>query len=159
MVTSKQCFDKWGDPLTTHDEGKYMVMWDVPANLEIGVIPKRIYCNRAMIQPLTQAFTNLIQRGFVNELKTWDGCFNVRIKRGFERKYASLIKAGKIEEAVKYISLHAWGIAIDVNAFENGLNVTPKLSAGFVKCFTDVGFDWGGACTRKDGMHFQLSKI
>ncbi len=57
------------------------------------------------------------------------------------------------------MSLHSWAIAFDVNAFENQLNQQPKLSAGFVKCFTDVGFDWGGTWTRKDGMHFQLSKI
>jgi hypothetical protein len=142
MVTSKQCFDKWGDPLTTHDEGKYMAMWDVPTSLEIGVIPKRIYCNRIMVQPLTQAFTNLIQRGFINELKTWDGCFNIRKKRGLASQ-----------------SLHSWGIAIDVNAAWNGLGKNPQLSAGFVKCFTDAGFDWGGTWKRKDGMHFQLSKI
>jgi len=142
MVTSKQCFDKWGDPLTTHDEGLYMVMWDVPTELEIGVIPKRLYCNKAMVAPLTQAFKNLIATGFVKELKTWDGCFNVRKKRGL----ASM-------------SLHSWGIAIDVNAAWNGLGKTPVLSAGFVKCFTDAGFDWGGTWTRKDGMHFQLSKI
>jgi hypothetical protein len=142
MVTSKQCFDKWGDPATTHDEGTYMVMWDVPSNLEIGVIPKRIYCNKVMIGPLSQGFQNLITRGFINELKTWDGCFNIRKKRGLSSP-----------------SLHSWGVAFDVNAFENGLGVTPKLSAGFVKCFTDAGFDWGGTWTRKDGMHFQLAKI
>ena len=142
MVTSKQCFDKWGDPLTTHDEGLYMVMWDVPTELEIGVIPKRLYCNKAIVAPLIQAFKNLIATGFVKELKTWDGCFNVRKKRGL----ASM-------------SLHSWGVAIDVNAAWNGLGKTPVLSAGFVKCFTDAGFDWGGTWTRKDGMHFQLSKI
>ena len=143
MVTSKQCWDKWGDPNTTEDEGKYMAMWDVPSNLEIGVIPKRIYCNRAMVQPLTKAFTNLIERGFVNELKTWDGCFNVRKKRGLTSQ-----------------SLHSWGVAIDVNAAWNGLGKTPVLSAGFVKCFTDAGFDWGGTWkNRPDGMHFQLSRI
>jgi hypothetical protein len=142
MVTSKQCFDKWGDPLTTHDEGVYMTVWDVPSNLEIGVIPKKLYCNKAMVGPLTKAFTNLIKTGLVRELKTWDGCFNIRKKRGLTSN-----------------SLHSWGIAIDINAFENGLNQTPKLSSGFVKCFTDAGFDWGGNWTRKDGMHFQLSKI
>jgi hypothetical protein len=138
MVTSAQALKKYGDPQAQ----KAMVLWDVPAELEIGVIPKRIYCNRDMVAPLTAAFRNLISRGFVTELKTWDGCFNIRKKRGL----ASL-------------SLHSWGIAIDVNAFENGLNQTPKLSAGFVKCFTDAGFDWGGTWQRKDGMHFQLSKI
>lgn len=138
MVTSQKALAKYGDP----NLQRAMAMWDVPANLEIGVIPKRIYCNRDMVAPLTQAFTNLISRGFVSELKTWDGCFNIRKKRGLSS-----------------MSLHSWGIAVDVNAFENGLGREPKLSAGFVKCFTDAGFDWGGTWKRKDGMHFQLSKI
>lgn len=119
-----------------------MILWDVPTALEIGVIPKRIYCNKDMVQPLAVAFNNLILRGFVNELKTWDGCFNIRKKRGLQS-----------------MSLHSWGIAIDVNAFENGLGKEPKLSPGFVKCFTDAGFEWGGNWGRKDGMHFQLAKI
>jgi hypothetical protein len=95
-----------------------------------------------MIEPLTKAFKNLISTGYVKELKTWDGCFNIRKKRGLSSQ-----------------SLHSWGIAVDINAFENQLNMTPKLSAGFVKCFTDAGFDWGGTWTRKDGMHFQLATI
>jgi hypothetical protein len=119
-----------------------MTLWDVPTNLEIGVIPKRLYCNRLMIAPLTQAFTKLIQRGLIGELKTWDGCFNVRKKRGLASQ-----------------SLHSWGIAIDVNAAWNGLGQKPTLSPEFVKCFTDAGFHWGGTWTRSDGMHFQLSKI
>jgi len=138
MVTSQQALKKYGDP----NLQRAMVVWDVPTNLEIGFIPKKIYCNRDMVAPIGKAFENLITRGFVSELKTWDGCFNIRKKRGL----ASM-------------SLHSWGIAIDVNAFENGLNQTPKLSAGFVKCFTDAGFEWGGTWQRKDGMHFQLSKI
>lgn len=142
MITSKQCFDKFGDPLTTHDEGKYMVMWDVPLTLEIGVIPKRLYCNKLMIQPLTTAFNNLISRNIVHELKTWDGCFNIRKKRGLVS-----------------MSLHSWGLAIDVNAAWNGLGMESKLSPEFVKCFTDAGFHWGGQWSRKDPMHFQLSKI
>lgn len=142
MVTSAQCLKKWGDPAIVANELKYMTVWDVPTHLEIGVIPKKLYCNKQIVAPLTQAFANLIDRGFVKELKTWDGCFNVRRKRG-----------------LKSMSLHSWGIAIDVNAAWNGLNKTPQLSAGFVKCFTDAGFDWGGTWTRKDGMHFQLKTI
>lgn len=142
MVTSKQCFAKWGDPTVTTNELKYMTVWDVPSHLEIGVIPKKLYCNKLMIGPLTQAFSNLIERGYVKELKTFDGCFNVRKMRGLGAQ-----------------SLHSWGIAIDVNAAWNGLGKDPQLSEGFVKCFTDCGFDWGGTWTRKDGMHFQLSRI
>jgi hypothetical protein len=142
MVTSTQCLKKWGDPTIVTNELKYMTVWDVPAHLEIGVIPKKLYCNKLIVAPLIQAFTNLIDRKVVNELKTWDGCFNVRRKRGLTS-----------------MSLHSWGVAIDVNAAWNGLGKNPTLSKEFVKCFTDAGFDWGGTWTRKDGMHFQLKTI
>jgi hypothetical protein len=135
MLTSLQCFKKYGDPTLENN----MVLWDVPKELEIGVIPKRIYCNKDLIKPLSNAFKNLIERGFVKELKTWDGCFNIRKKRGLSS-----------------MSLHSWGVAIDVNAAWNKLGKEPTLSLGFVKCFTDAGFDWGGNWRRKDGMHFQL---
>jgi hypothetical protein len=139
MVTSAQCLKKYGQPSPSNP---HMTLWDVPGHLEIGIIPKRIYCNRDLIQPLANAFQELIRTGHVKELKTWDGCFNIRKKRG-----------------ASSMSLHSWGIAVDMNAFENGMGQTPKLSPGFVKCFTDNGFDWGGNWRRKDGMHFQLSKI
>jgi hypothetical protein len=138
MVTSAQALKKYGDPVK--ESG--MTLWDVPTELEIGIIPKKLYCNKDMVAPLGQAFKNLIDKGFVKELKTFDGCFNIRKKRGLVS-----------------MSLHSWGLAIDVNAAWNGLNVTPVLSAGFVKCFTDAGFDWGGTWQRKDGMHFQLKTI
>lgn len=138
MVTSAQALAKYGNP----EKESNMILWDVPTSLEIGVIPKRLYCNKDIIVPLTQAFVNLIKTGKVAELKTFDGCFNIRKKRGLTS-----------------ISLHSWGIAIDVNAAWNGLGVEPVLSKEFVKCFTDAGFDWGGTWKRKDGMHFQLSTI
>ena len=138
MVTSAQALKKYGDPTKESS----MVVWDVPGYLEVGVIPKKLYCNKDMVAPLTQAFTNLTSRGKASELKTFDGCFNIRKKRGLSS-----------------MSLHSWGIAIDVNAAWNQLNMTPTLSPEFVKCFTDAGFDWGGTWQRKDGMHFQLKSI
>lgn len=159
MVTAKNCFEKWGDPLTTFDESGYMVMWDVPAELEVGVIPKKLYCNKELIGSLTQAIKNLIHRGFINELKTWDGCFNVRVQRGYETTYKVLMDDGHVDLALKYLSIHCWGIAIDLNAAWNQLKMKPTLSPGFVQCFIDAGFDWGGNFGRLDGMHFQLAKI
>lgn len=137
ILTSKECFQRYG----LAEAESAMVLWDVPTELEVGVIPKRIYCNRDMVKPLSQAFKNLITTGFVKELKTWDGCFCIRKK-----------KAGTT------MSLHSWGVAIDVNAAWNGFNKPPILSTGFVKCFTDAGFDWGGVWDVPDGMHFQLKK-
>lgn len=142
MVTSKDCLKKWGDPADPNNEIKYMTLWDVPSHLEIGIIPKRLYCNKLMIGPLMQAFSNIIDRCLIDELKTWDGCFNVRRKRG-----------------LKSMSLHSWGIAIDINAAWNCLGKEPTMSKQLVKCFTDCGFEWGGNWSRKDGMHFQLNHI
>jgi hypothetical protein len=138
MLTPAQCLAKYGNPVNENN----MTVWDVPANLEVGVLPKRLYCNLDMLKPLSTAFQNLIQRGCVSELKTFDGCFNIRPQRGSTSQ-----------------SLHSWGVAIDVNAAWNGLNVKPVLTPEFVKCFTDAGFDWGGNWQRLDGMHFQLSKL
>lgn len=142
MITSEQCAAKFGAAKSKQVE-LHLIMWDVPAELEIGVVPKKLYCHKLMVAPLTAAFRNLITRGFIKELKTFDGCFNPRLQRGSKTKW----------------SIHSWACAIDVNAAWNGLGVTPVLSAGFVKCFTDAGFDWGGTWQRKDGMHFQLSSI
>ena len=95
-----------------------------------------------MITPLTRALTNLIQRKRDHELKTFDGCFNIRKKRGLTS-----------------MSLHSWGVAIDVNAAWNGLGKPSTLTPEFVKCFTDAGFEWGGNWTRTDPMHFEIGRI
>jgi len=143
MVTSAQCLKKYGKPDVAM-ERKHMTLWDVPAaiNKAIPVIPNMIYCNDDMVAPLQKAFENIIERCLQEQIKTWDGCFNIRAKRG-----------------LKSWSLHSWGIAIDINAAWNRLGAQPTMSAELVKCFTDAGLHWGGTWTRKDGMHFQLAKI
>jgi hypothetical protein len=138
MVTSAQALKKYGDP----QKQSALIMWDVPGYLEVGVIPKRIYCNKDLIEPLAKALQALITTDHVKELKTWDGCFNIRKKRGQSS-----------------MSLHSWAIAVDLNAAWNCFGCKPVLSAGFVKCFTDNGFEWGGTWSKPDGMHFQLAKI
>ena len=139
MVTPAQALAKYGAP----ELEKFMTLWVVPLELEIGAIPKKLYCNKDMVLPLSNAFKALIDTGTVSELKTFDGCFNIRKQRG-----------------AKVNSLHSFGIAIDVNAAWNKMYTEGNLSAEFVKCFTDNGFDWGGNFhTRLDPMHFQLSSI
>jgi hypothetical protein len=138
MVTSAEALKKYGLP----EKEAHMTLWEVPAHLWVAPLPKKIYCNKDMVKPLLSAICELHATGHIKELKTWDGCFNIRKKRGLSSS-----------------SLHSWGIAIDVNAATNGLNKEPTLSEGFVKCFTNNGFEWGGTWKRKDGMHMQLASI
>lgn len=142
-VKPSQALARFGNP-DIYFERKHMVLWDVPSDINnaIPALPNKIYCNKLMVAPLEKAFRNLIKAGLAKELKTWDGCFNIRKARGLSS-----------------MSLHSWAIAVDLNAAWNGLGKTPTLSARFVKCFTDAGFDWGGTWARKDGMHFQLSTL
>jgi len=140
MVTSKDCFAKYGDP--SANERRFMIVWDVPTALEHGAIPKRIYCNKDLIPLLEKAFKNVNDRGISIQIKTWDGCFNIRRKRG-----------------AASMSLHSWGLAIDINAAWNGFGKKPTMSPELVKCFTDAGLDWGGVWKRADGMHFQIGKL
>jgi len=143
MVTSQNCIDKYGYPTPTM-ERKHMKLWDIPdaINKAIPELPNRLYCNKDLVAPLCQAFQNIIDRCLTDEVKTWDGCFNIRKKRGLDSW-----------------SLHSWGIAIDINASGNGLGKTPSMDRRLVACFTDAGFEWGGLWNRPDGMHFQLANI
>ena len=154
MVTSQQALKKYGDPTLDSTQSKWFELWLVPTDIQqafshvkfsaVGTIgfPKKIFVNKDFKPVLEKALRNIIDRDLTKELKTWDGCFMIRSKRGLSS-----------------MSLHSWAIACDVNQAENQLNMVPKLSPEFVKCFIDAGCDWGGTWTRKDGMHFQLSKI
>ena len=155
MVTSLQAYKKFGDPVKESS----MIVWIVPKELRKGFIPSKIYCNKLLVPMLTKAFQALIDRGYIDELKTWDGCFNIRPIRGQEEKHRLALEAGKIELAMSYLSMHAWGLAVDVNLKENGLGTSGKLSFGFIQCFTDNGFVWGGTFKRRDPMHMEIYKI
>ena len=138
MITSKQCLAKFGPP----ENNKSMVLLNVPDELEIGVIPKKIYCNKYLVDALILALNNIINRGLIGELRTWDGCFNIRQKRG-----------------ATSMSIHSWGLAVDINAAWNAFGKKPTMSKALVQCFVDAGFDWGGYWTKPDGMHFQLASL
>ena len=107
-----------------------------------GCIPAKIYCNKLMIGKLSDALLEIKKAGLLHMIVTWNGCFNVRKSR-----------------TSNSYSLHAWGIAIDINAESNALGSKPTLSPEVVAIFKKHGFDWGGDWKRPDGMHFQLSSL
>lgn len=139
-ISSASAIAKLGIP-STINEGKYMQILNVPADLQLGVFPPKIYCNKLIADKLIAAFTNIRDRKLEKHLKTYDGCYCLRKQRG----------------SISAYSMHSWGLAIDINASENGLGMEPKINKKLVECFTDAGFEWGGNWVRKDGMHFQLA--
>jgi hypothetical protein len=94
-----------------------------------------------MIPLLEQAFRNLADIRSLDEIKTFDGCFNIRNKRGGTSS-----------------SLHSWGMAVDINAATNKFGARPSMPAVVIECFEKAGFDWGGYWTSPDGMHFQVKR-
>jgi hypothetical protein len=136
-LTSKEALSRYGDPKAKSS----LTTFTMPEELRFGPVPKNITCNKDFVEPLKKALKCLKDKGISDELKTWDGILNIRPIRGGSSW-----------------SLHSWGLAVDVNAAENPLGGSSKLSSQFVQCFKDQGLDWGGDWTgRKDPMHFQLS--
>jgi len=128
----------FGDPRTE----KYIVTYTIPKSLRIPWIPNAILCNEQFVKPFETALTNLFFRKLGHEVKSWEGCFNIRQKKG----------------SASY-SLHSWGLAVDINSTWNGYKNYPSFSEGFVKCFTDAGFIWGGNWENPEGNHFEIAEI
>lgn len=105
-----------------------------------------VRCHRLMIPQLRAALAALVDRGLADLLDPDDygGCY---LPRHIDWNPAASL------------SMHAWGIAIDVNVSTNWLGEDPQLDPRVVEVFEDHGFAWGGRWTRPDGMHFELRRL
>lgn len=56
------------------------------------------------------------------------------------------------------LSMHAYGIAIDLDPTHNALGKQGRMPAWVVEIFERHGFCWGGWFSRKDPMHFESTK-
>lgn len=139
MISAEDCAKRYGKA----ERETAMRVFTLPDYLKIPHIPSRIYCNRELIRALTRALENVKARGLQDLIVTWDGCFNIRPSKGNR----------------KSLSLHAWGLAVDINAAWNGYGKTPQQEPELVKAFKDAGFAWGGDWRKPDGMHFELREF
>jgi len=98
-----------------------------------------IYGHYMMEEPLKNAFRALITGSIAKELKTYDGCFNIRLMKGGNS-----------------LSVHSWGLAVDFNAATNPFGGKVSFSKKLILCFAEAGFEAGALWSRPDGMHFQL---
>lgn len=150
----KRLFARYGNPMENHSEfeKEWMVYYNVPMWIDthIPALPNRLYLNKDVVQPLETVFNRLISLQAYNEIKTFDGLFNIRYIRGSKTK----------------LSIHSWGLAIDLNAAHNPLGLTREqcIAKGlnpFTKLFDEIWKDAGWNCgayfTRADGMHFEYT--
>lgn len=108
-------------------------------NTATGTPVTHLYVNKDMAPALLAALQNVRDRGLVSELRTYDGCFNVRDVRG---------EPGRL-------STHSYALAIDINAATNQLGTPGDNSDALGACFTEEGFVRGKDFARSDPMHFQ----
>jgi hypothetical protein len=101
-----------------------------------------VTCHRAMIAPLRRALGRLQRQGLARLVDPGD--------------YAGCFAARRIPDSGS-LSLHAWGLAVDINASENPQGSKPRQDPRVVRAFEREGFTWGGRWpTAPDGMHFEL---
>lgn len=149
MTAQESIIAKYGLPGPQY-ESKYMTLWKVAEQFEwfnkvintaTGKGTEKIYINTDFRDKLIEAFASLQCNGAYKEIKTFDGCYQLRQVRG---------KAST--------SLHSWGIAIDLNAAKEKMyQDKTNWSNKFINTMLDAGIFWGGSWkSRKDSMHFAL---
>lgn len=98
-------------------------------------------CHKAMAPKLHNVWQTLTDQGKLGVIKTFDGCYNNRSVRGSTAK-----------------SLHAWGLAIDINAADFPLGSMSRQDHDLTVAFEEQGFWYGGDYHgRKDPMHYQFA--
>ncbi len=153
MLTTKQATEIYGKP-NAHGLG-YLTTVNLPYPMRLawdkGTKVKRISCHKDIADKLIKVFEDILNKYGYDKIvelgiDLFGGCFNYRKMRGG----ASL-------------SMHSWGIAIDLDPANNTLKQTSK-SAKFGKpeykdmidIFYKHGFISLGREKNYDWMHFEI---
>jgi hypothetical protein len=105
-----------------------------------------VTCHRLIVPQLRAALEEIVARELDDLLDADDygGCWVPRYI-GFQE--------------TRPLSMHAWGIAFDVNVHTNLYGDPPQLDERIVEVFDRHGFRWGGDWRTPDGMHFELREL
>jgi len=139
MNAQKEILKKYGKPDVIY-QSKYCILWMI--QIDFPWFPKeRIFINKDFKNKLYAAFKELEAAGLHTEIKTEDGCFEIR----------------KVRANANLTSLHSWAMAMDLNAAAEKLGqVKTNWSPEFIAIMTKYVF-WGGNFhDRHDNMHFAL---
>jgi hypothetical protein len=120
----------------------------VAADLRTETVPilGRVTCHKVMLPQLRGALQEVVDEGLSDLVDPGDygGCYNPRFIAG---------------DPSKGLSLHTWGIAIDLNVHGNLRGTRGDMDPRIVEIFKRWGFAWGGDWSYTDPMHFELAAL
>lgn len=120
----------------------------VAANIRTGTVPilGSVTCHRVMLPQLRAALREIVSRGLADEVNPgeYGGCY---VPRFIAR------------DPNRGLSLHTWGIAVDLNVPGNLRGTVGAIDRDVVNIFKRWGFAWGGDWNYTDPMHFELARL
>jgi hypothetical protein len=120
----------------------------VTANIRTEPVPilGDVTCHRVMLPQLRGALREVVARGLASQIhpEEYGGCYVPRF-------------IGR--DPSKGLSLHTWGIAVDLNVPGNLRGVPGEINRDVVAIFKKWGFAWGGDWSWTDPMHFELAQL
>lgn len=126
--------------------------WPTSRPIHGNTIPIKVHIRA--VEAFRDLFNAWKDAGLIDRLKTFNGGYNCRMKRGKEGS-----------KQLSDLSTHSFGGAVDLNAAYNAFGVTPA-KLGEPGCLLELvpiaearGFVWGGDWNKPDGMHFELGVI
>lgn len=133
-------------------ERVWMQLLKYPSDVKTAfpTLGESVYINIDFAALYLKFLRKLIERDLSHEVTVNDQCFNIRLVRG----------------SLTEISTHSWGMAVDLNPFNNplGVNREQSIKKGlkpFTAEFQEVAKSCGIVCgydfKRCDGMHFEHS--
>jgi hypothetical protein len=105
-----------------------------------------VTCNKAMLPQLRGALAEIQRLGLAEKIHPdeYQGCYYPRY-------------IGR--DPSNGLSLHSWGIAVDLNVPGNQRGTVGEMDRTVVAVFKRWGFAWGGDWSYTDPMHFEMNAV
>lgn len=120
----------------------------IAANIRTEKVPilGKITCHRLMFPQLKGALREIARRGLADTINPdqYGGCYVPRFIGN---------------DPDNGISLHTWGIAVDLNVAGNQRGAEGQIDRRTVRILKNWGFAWGGDWKWTDPMHFEISRL
>lgn len=118
----------------------------VDANIRTEEVPilGRVTCHKAVLPQLRAALQEIQMTGLSSKIRPeeYAGCYYPRFIAGSTS-----------------LSLHSFGIALDLNTSTNQRGVAGDMDRQVVAIFKKWGFAWGGDWNYTDPMHFEMNAV